>query len=146
MAIVFSEADVNPTGRASLGVIGVRFKQGSQDEVVGADVLTSTDEVLTLSSDAYAKRNKATAYTVQQRGGQGARNFKKGSTVVGLLTVKGNEEMLVITESGIVIRVPVDSISLKKGKNTIGVKVQRLDETDRIASVALAPMEETEED
>ena len=146
MAIVFSEADVNPTGRASLGVIGVRFKQGSQDEVVGADVLTSTDEVLTLSSDAYAKRNKATAYSVQQRGGQGARNFKKGSTVVGLLTVKGNEEMLVITESGIVIRVPVDSISLKKGKNTIGVKVQRLDETDRIASVALAPMEETEED
>ena len=108
--------------------------------------MTSTDEVLTLSSDAYAKRNKATAYSVQQRGGQGARNFKKGSTVVGLLTVKGNEEMLVITESGIVIRVPVDSISLKKGKNTIGVKVQRLDETDRIASVALAPMEETEED
>ena len=105
--------------------------------------MTSTDEVLTLSSDAYAKRNKATAYSVQQRGGQGARNFKKGSTVVGLLTVKGNEEML---ESGIVIRVPVDSISLKKGKNTIGVKVQRLDETDRIASVALAPMEETDED
>ena len=146
MAIVFPESDVKATGRASSGVIGIRFKKGLTDEVVGGDVLKPEDEVLTISEDAYAKRNKATAYSVQQRGGQGARNFKKESTVVGLVTVRGDEELIVMTQSGIVIRVPVDSISLKKGKNTIGVKVQRLEDTDRIASIALAPTEEADDD
>ncbi len=146
MAIVFSEEDVNPTGRASRGVIGIRFKKGTKDEVVGGDVLYKDREVLTISTDAFAKRNKANAYSPQQRGGQGARNFKKDSEVVGLVTVTGNEELLVITESGVVIRVPVDSISLKKGRNTIGVKVQRLDDQDQIASIALAPFEDEDDD
>ncbi|MCI5836961.1 MAG: DNA gyrase subunit A [Veillonellaceae bacterium] len=146
MAIVFEEKDVNPTGRASYGVIGIRFKAGEDDEVVGGDVLPADGDVLTISEEAFAKRNHADSYTVQQRGGQGARNFKKGMKVVGLLTVRGDEEMLVITESGIVIRVPVDSISLKKGRNTIGVKVQRLEDADRIASIALAPQEDEDED
>lgn len=145
MAIAFSEEDVNPTGRASLGVIGIRFKKGEPDEVVGGDVLDPDREVLTISSDAFAKRNKADAYSVQQRGGQGARNFKKDSEVVGLVTVSGDEELIVVTESGIVIRVPVDAISVKKGKNTIGVKVQRLEDADKIASIALVPLEEDED-
>ena len=62
------------------------------------------------------------------------------------MTVRGDEELIVMTQSGIVIRVPVDSISLKKGKNTSGVKVQRLEDTDRIASIALAPTEEEDDD
>ncbi len=146
MAIVFNEADVSVTGRASLGVIGIRFKKNTDDAVVGGDVVHDDTEVLTISEDAFAKRNKASAYTLQKRGGQGARNFKKDSKVVGLVTVDGDEEILIITESGIVIRVPVGSISVKKGKNTIGVKVQRLDGEDKIASVALAPKEDEEEE
>jgi DNA gyrase subunit A len=144
MAIMFSEEDVRPTGRSASGVIGIRLKsdRSGSDVVVGGDVVGSDEEILTVSADGYAKRNRADAYTLQGRGGQGSRNFGKNKEVVGLVAVHGTEEILCITETGIVIRVPVDTISLKKTRSTRGVIIQRMDENDRISSIAIAPPEE----
>lgn len=146
MAILFSEDEVTPMGRAAAGVIGIRLKEerGVSDVVVGGAVVNAGEEILTVSSDGYGKRNKVEAYKFQHRGGQGAQSFAKNKEVVGLVTVDGTEELLCITASGIVIRVPVETISLKKTKSTQGVKIQQMDGKDRIASIAIAPKDDEE--
>ncbi len=147
MAIMFSEADVRPTGRAAAGVIGIRLKaaHGVPDEVVGGGVISGDEDIITISADGYAKRNKADAYSIQGRGGQGSRNFGKNKEVAGLVTVSGGEELLCITGGGIIIRVPVSTISLKKTRSTRGVIIQRMEDDDRISSIAVAPTEEPED-
>ena len=145
MAIRFDEADVRPQGRQAQGVVGIRMKQDG-DEVAGGTVIHNGQEVLTVSEDGFAKRNKAEAYTLQKRGGMGTRNFGKNKIVVGLVTVREDDEIIAITEGGQIIRVPVSNISLKKTKAVQGVRLMKLPEGDRISSIAITPKENDDED
>lgn len=145
MAIRFDEADVKPQGRAAQGVIGIKMRQAG-DEVAGGTVVHDGQEVLTVSEDGFAKRNKAEAYTIQKRGGVGTKNFGKSKKVIGLLTVREDDEIITITEGGQVIRVPVATISIKKSKTVQGVILLKLQEGDRVSSVAVTPKEEGEDE
>ena len=145
MAIRFDEADVRCQGRQAQGVVGIRMKQDG-DEVAGGTVVHDGQEVLTVSEDGFAKRNKSEAYTIQKRGGMGTRNFGKNKKAVGLLTVREDDEIIAITEGGQVIRVPVSSISVKKTKTVQGVRLMKLPDGDRISSIAVTPNDIDEEE
>lgn len=145
MAIRFDEAEVKPQGRQAQGVIGIRLKQAG-DEVVGGTVVAGDDEVLTVSEDGFAKRNLAEAYTIQKRGGMGSRNFGKNKKAVGLIAVREDDEIITITEGGQVIRVPVSSVSVKKSKNVQGVRLVKLQEGDKVSSIAVTPKDDIEEE
>ena len=145
MAIRFDEADVTPQGRQAQGVIGIKLKQAG-DEVVGGAVVTDEQEILTVSEDGFAKRNKAEAYTIQKRGGMGSRNFGKNKKAVGLVSVQDDDEIITITEGGQVIRVPVNTVSVKKSKTVQGVRLVKLQEGDRVSSIAVTPKDDIDEE
>ena len=136
MAICFNEDDVRPMGRNTRGVRGIDLAPG--DMVIGADILTPGCQVLTVSEEGFGKRNNVEAYKVQNRGGKGVKNFKiteKTGDVVGVEVVRDNQELMLITGNGIVIRTDVESIGIKKGKITSGVKIQRLEEDDKVTAL-----------
>lgn len=145
MAIRFDEADVTPQGRQAQGVIGIKMKQDG-DEVVGGTVVNAEQEVLTVSEDGFAKRNYAEAYTLQKRGGMGSRNFGKQKKAVGMLAVQDDDEIITITEGGQVIRVPVNTVSVKKSKTVQGVRLVKLQEGDRVSSIAVTPKDDIDEE
>lgn len=150
MAIRFNEQDVRLMGRAAAGVRGIKLNVG--DEVVGAGVLPADQEdmqVFTISEEGFGKRNVDTAYTVQKRGGKGTKNFKitdKTGDVVSVEIVRDDNELMLVSEQGKIIRFNIDSVAVKKGKNISGVKVQNLEASDKIASVAVIPSDEMDED
>ena len=136
MAICFNEADVRPMGRNTRGVRGIDLAAG--DMVIGADILTPGCQVLTVSEEGFGKRNNVEAYKVQLRGGKGVKNFKitpKTGDVVGVEVVHDDQELMLITGNGIVIRTDVESIGIKKGKITSGVKIQKLEEDDKVTAL-----------
>ena len=150
MAIRFHESDVRLLKRAARGVKGINLNAG--DEVVGASIIHGTGEecqVFTISEEGYGKRNVESSYTVQKRGGKGTKNFKitdKTGEVVAVEIVNDNDEMMLISEQGKIIRFDVNDIAVKKSKAISGVKTQNLDEGDKIASVAVISSEELKED
>lgn len=102
-------------GRATRGVRGIDLAKG--DIVIGADILTPGCQVLTVSEDGFGKRNNVEAYKVQLRGGKGVKNFKitpKTGDIVGVEVVRDDQEIMLITGNGIVIRTNVESIGIKK--------------------------------
>ena len=118
------------------GVRGISLSDG--DEVVAMDILKNGSEVLTVTEGGYGKRTTASEYRTQTRGGKGLINMKvtdKTGSVVGIRVVRENQELMLITTDGIVIRTTVDEISLIS-RNTQGVKVVRLGEGDKAASFA----------
>ena len=132
MAICFNEADVRPMGRNTRGVRGIDLAAG--DMVIGADILTPGCQVLTVSEEGFGKRNNVEAYKVQLRGGKGVKNFKitpKTGDVVGVEVVHDDQELMLITGNGIVIRTDVESI----GMITSGVKIQKLEEDDKVTAL-----------
>jgi DNA gyrase subunit A len=136
MAICFHESDVRTMGRTARGVRGINLQAG--DTVVGADVLAPDSQVLTISEEGFGKRNNVEAYNIQRRGGKGVKNFKitgKTGDIVGVEVVRKGQELMVITTNGIIIRTDIDSIGIKKGKNTSGVKIQKMEENDKVASI-----------
>lgn len=136
MAICFNEKDVRPMGRATRGVRGIDLAKG--DIVIGADILTPGCQVLTVSEDGFGKRNNVEAYKVQLRGGKGVKNFKiteKTGDIVGVEVVRDDQEIMLITGNGIVIRTNVESIGIKKGKITSGVKIQKLEGDDKVTAL-----------
>ena len=136
MAICFNEKDVRPMGRNTRGVRGISL--AADDVVIGADVLETDAQVLTVSEEGFGKRNNVDAYKVQLRGGKGVKNFKitpKTGVLVGVEVVRGSQELILITSNGIVIRTDIESIGIKKGRNTSGVKIQRLEENDKVAAL-----------
>ncbi len=145
MAIRFDESDVRPQGRGAQGVTGIKMKIAG-DFVVGGTVVGNEQEILSVSEDGFAKRNLADAYTAQKRGGMGTRNFGKNKKVVGLASVCEYDEVIAVTESGQTIRVPVSNVSVKKAKTVQGVRLMKLPEGDRVASIAVTPTEEDERD
>ena len=119
------------------------------NDIVGADILESDCQVLTISEEGFGKRNNMDAYKIQKRGGKGVKNFKitnKTGDIVGVEVVKGDQELMLITTNGIVIRTDIDSIGIKKGRNTSGVKIQRLEDNDKVAALDTITVEGEEDE
>ena len=135
-AIAFPEDGVRSMGRVTRGVRGINLSDG--DEVVAMDILKQDSEVLTVTEGGYGKRTTAEEYRTQTRGGKGLINMKvtdKTGPVVGIRVVRENQELMLITTDGLVIRTTVDEISLIS-RNTQGVKLMTIGENDRVASMA----------
>ncbi len=144
-AICFAEDEVRPTGRTSMGVRGIRLKDG--DYVVGAGRAREGFEVLSITEKGYGKRTPVEEYRLTGRGGLGIRNYmvtEKTGGVVGIKIVDGSEDLLLVTQSGILIRTPVEHIR-SAGRATQGVIVMRFkEEGDQVIALALAEHEEKE--
>ena len=143
LAVCFDETDVRPMGRDAMGVRGIRLREG--DYVVGAARAKPENEVLSITERGYGKRTLVEEYRITNRGGIGIKNYmvtEKTGPVMGIKVVDGSEDLLLMTQSGILIRTHVDSIRLA-GRATQGVIVMRFkEEGDRVISLALADREE----
>ena len=145
-AVCFEEENVRPMGRDAVGVRGIRLHEG--DYVVGAGVAAEGKCVLSITEKGYGKRTAVEEYRITNRGGSGIRNYmvtEKTGSVVGMKMVGGEEDLLLVTQSGILIRTPVDSIR-QAGRSTQGVIVMRFkEEGDQVIALALADKDESEE-
>ena len=142
-AICFDENDVRPMGRSAVGVRGIRLREG--DYVVGAARARAGKTVLSITENGYGKRTAVEEYRITGRGGLGIRNYMvtdKTGGVVGIKVVDGSEDLLLVTQSGILIRTPVENIR-SAGRSTQGVIVMRFkEEGDRVISMALTDHED----
>jgi len=147
-AIKFSEKDVRQTGRSASGVRGIRLRKG--DRVIGMEVLTGGEQILTVSEKGYGKRTDASLYKVQRRGGKGITNMnvtQKTGHVRAIKKTTGDEceQIMLISNKGTAIRVQTCGISLI-GRSTQGVRVMRLAEDDRLEDIALFEDQNGEEE
>ena len=146
MAVCFDENDVRPMGRTAVGVRGIRLRQG--DYVVGAARAAEGKCVLSITEKGYGKRTPVEEYRITNRGGLGIKNYavtEKTGPVVSIKVVDGSEDLLLVTQAGILIRTAVDNIRIA-GRATQGVIVMRFKEDgDRVISMALADRDEAEE-
>ena len=146
-AICFDENDVRPMGRDAMGVRGIRLREG--DYVVGAARARAGKTVLSITENGYGKRTPVEEYRITGRGGLGIRNYavtEKTGGVVGIKVVDGTEDLLLVTQSGILIRTAVDNIRTA-GRSTQGVIVMRFkEEGDQVISMALADHEDQSAD
>lgn len=136
-SVRFAETDVRNMGRTATGVRGIKLREG--DHLVGATIVSDDQEVLVLSEKGYGKRTPASEYPTKGRGGKGIITLKvadKNGPLAGLTTVQGNEDIMVITDTGVIIRTSIANIS-QTGRSTMGVKVMRLDEEAKIMTFAL---------
>ena len=143
--IAFAEEEVRSMGRATRGVIGMRLEKG--DYVVGMDKLRKGAELLTVTAEGFGKRTPTEEYRPQARGGKGLINMKvtpKTGDVIGLKVVNPNEELLLITTEGIVIRTDVSSIR-QTGRNAQGVVLIKTSGDDKVASLATVERKEPDE-
>jgi DNA gyrase subunit A len=136
MSIRFHHGDVRDMGRATTGVKGIELEKG--DEVIGMVVLRREASLLVVSEKGYGKRSELSDYRVQKRGGKGIITLKKTEktgSIVALKEVIPDDELMMITRHGVIIRLPVDGIRVI-GRNTQGVKVMNLDAGDTVVDVA----------
>ena len=134
--IRFKETDVRPTGRTSMGVIGMNLDDG--DEVIGMQMNTQGEALLIVSENGLGKRTELEEFAVQQRGGKGVKCYKindKSGNVIGAKAVSEGQDVLIITTGGIIIRIAVDDISVL-GRITSGVKLINMEEDISVASIA----------
>ena len=145
-SVRFNEAVVRNMGRSATGVRGVNLREG--DKVVGASVITDQDEVLIITEKGYGKRTMAGEYPTKGRGGKGIKTAnitEKNGPLAGLLTVKGDEDLMIITDTGVMIRTGVANIS-QTGRSTQGVKVMRLDQDAKIVTFTTVQPDEKDEE
>ena len=145
-SVRFNEAVVRNMGRSATGVRGVNLRDG--DKVVGASAITDQDEVLVITEKGYGKRTMAGEYPTKGRGGKGIKTAnitEKNGPLAGLLTVKGDEDLMIITDTGVMIRTGVANIS-QTGRSTQGVKVMRLDQDAKIVTFTTVQPEEKDEE
>ena len=141
-SVRFKENTIRSMSRMAAGVKGVTLRDG--DQVVGAAAIMDDQEVLIISEKGYGKRTSATEYPTKGRGGKGIKTANitdKNGHLAGIATVSGNEDIMVMTDTGVIIRTAVDNIS-QTGRATQGVKVMRLDNSARIVTFALVEPEE----
>lgn len=135
LSIRFNEEDVRPMGRTAMGVIGIRLQEG--DEVVSAEVIETNTTLLTVTEKGLGKRTALNEYPVQGRGGKGVISIKvtpRGGKAVGLIQVRDEDEVVMITNNGKLIRMIAGSISIL-GRNTQGVKLMDVEPEDRVVSI-----------
>ena len=146
MAMCFQESQVRPTGRTSMGVIGIRLREG--DYVVAAARAKPGKAVLTITANGYGKRSPVEDYRVTNRGAYGIKNYgltDKTGPVVGVKVVDGSEDLLLVTQSGTIIRTDVDAIRTV-GRASQGVIVMRFkEEGDQVIALSLADKEPAED-
>ena len=139
-AIRFSESDVRPMGRISAGVRGLKLEDGAI--MIGmAIVNTDGDEIVIITEKGYGKRTNVDAFRVQVRGGKGVKALnmtEKNGNMVALTTVRGDEDILVVTDKGMIIRIHLDQI-LTIGRDTQGVCIIKLNDGHKAASIAIVP-------
>ena len=143
-AMRFSESEVRAMGRVSTGVKGINLRQG--DEVVDMVVVRESSTLLTICENGYGKRTGQTEYPSKHRGGQGVIDIKtspRNGPVVACREIQDEEEVMVVTQNGIMIRISVQGLSTI-GRNTQGVRVINLDEGDRVIDMAPLPGSEEE--
>lgn len=145
-SVRFTETDVRNMGRTAAGVRGIKLREG--DHLIGATMITDEQEVLVLTDKGYGKRTPASEYPTKGRGGKGIKTLKvaeKNGSLAGLTTVSGDEDIMVITDTGIIIRTSVANIS-QTGRSTMGVKVMRLNDEAKIMTFALVDAAEVKEE
>jgi DNA gyrase subunit A len=148
MLIRFPETDVRSMGRTATGVKGISLDE--DDEVIGMEVLEEDNDILIVTKNGYGKRTPASEYRVQGRGGKGIKTCnitEKNGSLVAMKAVTGEEDLMLITTGGVLIRIDVGSISVM-GRNTQGVKLIRLeaDENEYVATAAKVEKEEEKEE
>ncbi|WP_223702798.1 DNA gyrase subunit A [Sutcliffiella deserti] len=144
MLIRFHETDVRSMGRTATGVKGINISPS--DEVVGMELLEENLDVLVVTKNGYGKRTPAEEYRIQSRGGKGIKTCnitERNGELVAVKTVTSEEDLMLITASGVLIRMSVDGIS-QMGRNTQGVKLIRLAESEFVTTVARVDKEEVE--
>lgn len=144
--IRFSEQDVRPTGRTSMGVIGMTLDD--EDEIIGMQLDTQGDSLLIASENGMGKRTSLSEFNLQHRGGKGVLCYnitEKTGNVIGAKAVNDSQEIMMITSGGIIIRMPVDGIS-KIGRYTSGVKLMDVDVENDIKVASIAKVREAETD
>lgn len=145
-SVTFDENTVRDMGRTASGVRGIRLREN--DYVVGAAILDENKEVLVITENGYGKRTKASEYPVKGRGGKGIKTAnitEKNGPLAGLTTVNGNEDILLITNKGVIIRFNVDSVS-QTGRATLGVRLMRMEDGAKVVTMAVVEPEEVEEE
>ena len=144
MSVCFDENDVRSMGRDAVGVRGIRLREG--DLVVGAGIAAEGSTLLSITENGYGKRTEVSEYSVQNRGGMGVKNYnvtEKTGLVADVKVVTGQEDLLVISNDGTMIRMDVGSISVL-GRSTQGVRVMRLGGETKVISVATAEKDEAD--
>jgi DNA gyrase subunit A len=143
-AIRFHESDIRPSGRVATGVRGMRLDRG--DHIVGMEVLSHGQTLFAVTQNGYGKRTSIDEYPVQKRGGKGVISIKtteRNGMVVGILLVSDEDDLMLMTNIGKVIRMPVNSISVIS-RNTQGVKLMGMDVDERVAGAARLAEKEDE--
>ncbi len=136
LAVRFNEKDVAVTGRTSRGVRGIRLRAG--DSIIGFEVAVDEGSLFTVTENGYGKRTSFSEYHKIRRGGKGVKNIivnSRNGKVVGVKTVLENDELILVSEKGVVIRISVKDVS-QIGRATQGFRVMKLKEGDRVAMVA----------
>ncbi|HFU3703467.1 TPA: DNA gyrase subunit A [Streptococcus suis] len=145
-SVRFAEEDVRNMSRIATGVRGIKLREG--DQLVGATMVSDDQEVLVLTEKGFGKRTPASEYPTKGRGGKGIKTLKvaeKNGSLAGLTTVSGDEDIMVITDTGVIIRTSVANIS-QTGRSTMGVKVMRLNDEAKIMTFALVDAAENKEE
>jgi DNA gyrase subunit A len=143
-SVTFNEEVVRSMGRSAAGVRGIRLREG--DYVVGMDILHPESEVLSITEKGYGKRTAAEEYAVKGRGGKGIKTVnitEKNGNLAGLTTVTGEEDIMLITNKGVIIRFDIESVS-QTGRATQGVRLIRLEEDAIVSTMAKVAKEEAE--
>ena len=146
MGIRFSEDDIRPMGRTAAGVRGIRLRAG--DKVVGAELMEEGYKILFVSEKGYGKCTEINEFNLQRRGGKGVKIYRitdKTGCIVGISSINDNEEMMLITSEGVIIRIRVKEISTS-GRVAQGVKLINLDENIQLMSIAKIAEDELEQE
>ena len=144
-AVRFKETDARVMGRAARGVRGIKLREG--DFVVGVAIADENKHLITLTENGFGKRNRFDSYTAHNRGTSGVicqKLTEKTGALAGIATVGENDDIMIITEDGTIIRTPVNGIPVYEGNNTTGVIIMRLSEDNRIISFAATKSDEEE--
>lgn len=144
-AISFKEGEVRSMGRSATGVRGIRLREN--DYVVGSAVLAPESKVMVITEKGYGKQTPAEEYPIKGRGGKGIKTAnitEKNGPLAGLVTVEGNEDVMLITDRGVMIRFNVDNVSTT-GRSTLGVHVIKTDENSKVATMAIVEEEKDDE-
>lgn len=144
-SVRFEESQVRDMGRTAAGVRGIKLREG--DYVVGSSVISDNQEVLVITENGYGKRTAASEYPIKGRGGKGIKTAnitEKNGPLAGLTTVDGSEDILLITDKGVIIRFNVDSVS-QTGRATLGVRLMKMEEDTKVVTMATVEPEEDED-
>ncbi|MCT3342368.1 DNA gyrase subunit A [Lactobacillus johnsonii] len=145
-AVTFNEKDVRSMGRTAAGVRGINLRDN--DYVVGSDILEPDSEVLVISEKGYGKRTSASEYPVKGRGGKGIKTAnitEKNGPLAGVTVVNGDEDIMLITSAGVMIRFDVDDVS-QTGRATLGVRLIKVDDGAQVASITAVPKARDEDE